>query len=287
MIYASTACLPGKQPLSSRMSLYKKHGIKAIELGAGVTVDENDLAQIIEDNEQILIHNYFPPPTESFVLNLASANNNIRKRSLELVHKAMTLSANLKAAFYSVHAGFITDPVGFGTTSFIFPSPKSSTESRAAFDRFCYSLEQILHWAGQLGVSLLIENNVCSQENKGKLLLQTAEEFMELFSLVNNPHLGILLDTGHMKVSANTFNFDIDSFIQTVAPHVRAVHLHDNDGIYDSHQPVKSESQLFNLLNRSLFQDVVTVVESKFESAEQLKQYVTWLSKELKYERIV
>ena len=55
-------------------------------------------------------HNYFPPPEKSFVLNLASSDNEVSKKSINHVIRAIDLSHSLGIKEYSIHAGFRIDP---------------------------------------------------------------------------------------------------------------------------------------------------------------------------------
>ena len=57
-----------------------------------------------------LVHNYFPPPKEEFVLNLGSTNNEIIRKSISLCKKAIDDAVVLGAPCYSIHAGFYFDP---------------------------------------------------------------------------------------------------------------------------------------------------------------------------------
>lgn len=280
-IFVSTACLPRVQSITSRISLYRGHGLNAIELGGGVPGDKDRLSQVAGMECQFLVHNYFPPPPDPFVLNLASGDAGIREQSLDLVSEALALTARLGAHFYSVHAGFITDPTSFGTTSFIFPMPTSPDEAQFAMDRFTTALEIVIDRARQLGLQVLVENNACSPELRGKLLLQTADEFLTLFRVLPSAYLGILLDTGHLNVTAHTLGFDRMSFVGEVAPYIRAFHVHDNNGTVDSHQPVQPSSWVLDVLRRPEFADLPIVVEARFETVTDLCRHVDWLRTEL------
>jgi sugar phosphate isomerase/epimerase len=280
-IFVSTACLPDIVPLTSRISLYQRYGLNAIELGAGVSVDKDSLSQVVQMECRFLVHNYFPPPLNSFILNLASIDASTRTQSLHFLSEALSLSARINAPFYSVHAGFITDPTSFSQTSFIFPMPASPEDTPLALGRFITALEIALDSAQGLGLQLLIENNVCSQELRGKLLLQTAEEFLELFCILQSPHLGMLLDTGHLNVSARTLGFDRMNFLDKISHYIKAVHVHDNDGINDTHQPVQPGSWVLDVLRRKEFDDLPIIIEAKFENITELRSHVDWLSEEL------
>lgn len=280
-VFVSTVCLPGVQPITSRISLYRSHGLNAIELGAGVSVDKDSQSQVAEIECQFLVHNYFPPPPEPFVLNLASGDDGVRQRSLELVFRALALTARLGAPFYSVHAGFITDPTSFGKTSFVFPMPASPDEAEFALHRFTTALEIAVDRAQHLGVQLLVENNVCSHELRGELLLLSADELLDLFRVLPSPHLRMLLDTGHLNVTANTLGFDRMAFAEKVAPYVRALHVHDNDGMADTHQPIQPGSWVLDVLHRPEFAGLPIVVEAKFDDVTDLRRHVDWLKDEL------
>lgn len=277
-IYVSTACLPGTEPLVDRIRRYADAGLTAVELGAGVRV-----AGALPAGD-FLIHNYFPPPAESFVLNLASADDRVYSQSMALARQALTLTKRLGAPFYSIHAGFITDPVGFNGTSFDFPMPQSPAETEAAWQRFRRAVSELLAEAAALGVALLIENNVCDEALRGKLLLQTPDEFRRLVGAMDAPHLGILLDTGHLNVSARTFGFDRLDFVRELETHIRAFHLHDNDGVSDQHLPAWRESWAVQALRRPAFRQLPVVVEARFPTPVDLAEYThqlgEWLTDE-------
>ena len=276
-IYVSTSCLPGEQPVSSRISVYQRHGLNAIELGAGVSVDETDLSKIADVKAKFIVHNYFPPPSEAFVLNLASSDDNIRRKSLDMAMNAIDLAARIGASFYSVHAGFITDPTFFNASNFVFPEPSGPDEASSAMNRFAVSMKLVSDHAKSRGVGVLIENNVCTEKCRGKLLLQSSEEFISLFSILQPSHPGVLLDTGHLNVSAHTLGFDRMAFVNAIAHYVRAFHVHDNDGKNDTHQPIRPDSWVMDVLRRPEFMDLPIIVEAKFNSVIELCEHVDWL----------
>jgi sugar phosphate isomerase/epimerase len=282
-IYVSTACLPGDVPLAQRLREYASLGLLHVELGAGVSAPtvqwrESDFPF----GQQYLVHNYFPTPIDPFVLNLASEQSRNRQRSIEFVIGALELSSRVSAPFYSVHGGFVTDPTGFANGGFIFPLPRSSEESRLAMERFVAAIEAVLKRAEELGLQLLVENNVCIPENKGKLLLQTAEEFEGLFRRCHSDNLGMLLDTGHLNVTASTFGFDRMEFVERLAPFVRAFHVHDNDGTRDRHDPIEPGSWVTTVVKRPEFNHCPVILESKFQNVEAVHQHVSWLQTELR-----
>lgn len=280
-IAVSTACLPGSQPLPERVADLKRHGLTTIELGAGVTVGDDFDAVVSDAGVRFLVHNYFPPPKKSFVLNLASADSGIRGQSVEMAVGGLELSARLGAPFYSVHAGFITDPTGFDGTGFIFPKPDSPLAERRAMERFIDTLRGLIARAADLGVQILVENNVCAKGSEGKLLLQSPDGFAELFAEISEPALRVLLDTGHLNVSAATLGFDRAEFVRDVEPYIGGFHLHDNDGSADKHKPAGAGSWALDVIRRPALRGLPVIIEAKFADAAELSEHVGWLGNEL------
>jgi sugar phosphate isomerase/epimerase len=277
--YVSTACLPGTDGLKDRLAALRQAGLNSVELGAGVHVSPADWSEWEPPpGMQVVLHNYFPPPPEPFVLNLASANPEIRRRSMELACAALEASARLGAAFYSVHGGFITDAVGFDAGSFVFPSPVSPQDRQSAMDRFVDSVVRLAEHAATCEAQLLVENNVCEPKHRGKLLFTSAGDFEELFARCPTPYVGMLLDTGHLNVSAETLGFDRFAFVEAVAPFVRAFHLHDNDGRTDQHQPLREGSWVLDVLQNPGLSGCAAIIESKFSDLDQLRRNVEWLA---------
>lgn len=78
------------------------------------------------------------------------------------------------------------------------------------------------------GVKILLENIGSWRENS---LMVTEEDFI---ALSKGDRWGMLLDTGH----ANVNGWDIPSLIRKLGSRIKGFHLHDNDGMTDSHQPI-------------------------------------------------
>ena len=59
----------------------------------------------------------------------------------------------------------------------------------------------------------------------------TPEVLLEIVNRINDPRVGICLDTGH----ANLTKLDIPETIRKIGPHLKATHISDNKGIKDDH----------------------------------------------------
>jgi len=234
----SSACLPGKRKMTECIELCLKHGLRNIELGAGIIPDIPfaDLPKKFPE-AQLLIHNYFPVPQKSFLMNLASSESEIVNLTSDLIRRAIDISASIGAPFYSFHGGFVGEPSGRDEWGFIFPEPKPE-DRLPALNRFAENLFPLVEEAKKTGVQLLVENNVCPPYQKDVGLFGDEKDFLWLFGQKEFDPAGILLDFGHMNVSAQSLSFDAQYMIQAIVPHIRACHIHQNDGTADQHRPI-------------------------------------------------
>ena len=167
-----------------------------------------------------LIHNYFPAPENPFVINLASDNKQILDQSIEHCKNNLLRSSENNLPFYSVHAGFCIDPK-ISSLGHLIKIKKDFKRSKHV-QIFKESLKELSDFAASNNVKLLIENNVLSEENynennfKNIFLCVDSDEIIEIINEINNPKLGILLDTGHLKVSSSTLGLNINNEINNI-----------------------------------------------------------------------
>lgn len=275
-IYVSTACLQGKTDLSSRIRAYENSGLYNIELGAGV-YNCNNIRKYDLNKFKFLVHNYFPPPPVPFVINLASSDEVVRNKSILFIKESMKFSKRVNAPFYSVHAGFINDPIGYKNNQFVFPEKFSIVKAKISYELFLNAIRELSVIAANMDTKLLIENNVCTESSKGKLLLQTHEEFEEFFKEIRSNQVGILLDTGHLNITAKTFSFEPTTAIEKIKPYICALHIHENDGISDTHEPLRAEGWIYELLKKRIFNNIPIVIEAKFGDIDSLKKHIGWI----------
>jgi sugar phosphate isomerase/epimerase len=283
-VYASTACVPSIGDLWATLAAYRGADLRSVELGSSEVEDaDEDVAERLAGEPlDFVIHNYFPPPRDSFVLNLASPDRAIVERSLAFVLNTLELAARVGAPLYSIHSGFVTDPVGFDGTSFEFPQPKSPHAAEQAQERFVEALRRPLARAEELGVLLLVENNVCTERHVGKLLLQQPQEFISLFESLPSPALGALIDFGHLNVSARVLGFERLEMISAITPRIGAFHVHDNSGLADEHKPVAPESWVLDVLRQPDFAGLPVMVEARFPDVAELAAHVRWLERRVR-----
>ena len=118
-IYISTTFSKDGSKVTDIIRICHDLGLDNLELGSNHCYEKDIKNNTIFNTGKYLVHNYFPPPEESFVLNIASFNEKIRKRSLEQAVSAMEFCSDIGANLYTFHPGFLSDPRG--------PSNKSNS----------------------------------------------------------------------------------------------------------------------------------------------------------------
>ena len=239
-VYVSTACLPPVEPFFERLNLWRDAGIFSIECGNYPSLSSADAVYALRNvGGDLLLHNYFPPSDENLVLNIASSDNVVRESSIAFINEAIRLSNSLHSNYYAFHAGFCADPNAHDGFGFRFPkvTPKSR---RVALDNQTNAVKCLKKYSAEMDVNLLIENNVCIRANKGKVLMADPHEIVKFYQSCKLD-VGLLFDTGHWLVSAQTLGFDPNS-AEALVPFIQAFHLHENDGICDEHNPMDANS---------------------------------------------
>lgn len=223
------------------------NGIERVELSgnlAPVSADELDaVLNAYAEPLTFYVHNYFPAPATPFVLNLAHPDT--LDRSMAHCLAAIELCARFGMRQYSVHGGFAFNPqpadLGHDQSHLL---PIDFGHSRQIFIDAALALGDA---AADAGIELLFENNVvaaynCPDGRNAKYHLADPADTSALLSIFAHPAIGMMLDTGHLKVSARTLNFNPADFLDRVRPHIRAVQISDNDGTADQNNPVREDS---------------------------------------------
>jgi sugar phosphate isomerase/epimerase len=264
MIYVSSSCVNATK-IEKAIKILVEEGFTNIELSGGTHYDEDALNKLIQlkkdHNINFLLHNYFPTPANSFVLNLASLEPEISTFSLEHVKKAIDWSIALNAEKYAFHAGFLINiplnQIGKKIEKVQLFDVKS------AIGEFEKNLSSIVEYNNER-VQLYIENNVLSQANYQSFdsvdpFFFTSSENLGEFKKPKS--LNILLDAAHLKVSCNSLSLNFEKEFKKLYAQTDYFHISDNDGKSDSNQGLKEDSELFNVLARNWKSDKVVTIE--------------------------
>ena len=254
MIFLSTGGFNSITAIEA-IKLLSKYDIRSFELSGGLYSEKLEIdLQNLSDKYNFIVHNYFPPPENPFVLNLASLDDDIYFQSFNHIKNSIRLASLLKSKYYSFHAGFLVDPKvrELGKTV----GKRKLFNKKECLKRFLNALKILSKFSLEYNVKLLIENNVLNKSNFKKFgtnpLLMTdipgTEEIIEnLDGKVN-----LLIDVAHLKVSANTLNFSAVDYLNKFRNYTKAYHLSDNDGLSDSNDIIKKNSWFWPHINKDL-----------------------------------
>jgi sugar phosphate isomerase/epimerase len=275
MMYVSSSCVKATGIKEAVEELHA-FGFNNIELSGGTrpySAMTDDLLALKKKGINFLCHNYFPPPTENFVLNLASLNEDIYKRSMDHVNKALELSFVLGADRFAVHAGFLIDiplaEVGKSVSS------TKLFDTKEAMARFVEAIKILQKKAQYNNVVLYIENNVLSDTNfsnfgrTNPFFICTKKDVEEIRQLV--PGVKILADLAHLKVSCKTLGLNFEEEAGFFVSNTDYIHLSDNDGLSDSNKEITKDSELLNLLQKMDLKNKIITFEV-YTGLEKLKQ---------------
>ncbi|PHR53354.1 MAG: xylose isomerase [Arcobacter sp.] len=250
MIYISSACVKHKKIKDSVQDLVD-NGFKNIELSGGTEYYEgfdNDLLELKDKyNLNYVCHNYFPPPQEHLVLNLASLNDDIYQKTFEHLKKAIVLSERLGGKKFGFHAGFFLDIKVSEIGKKI--SKNNLFDKKEAFNRFCKGFKSLQQFSNN--VELYIENNVFSSTNAKTYKHENIfmlTNYIEYKNLKNKIDFNLLLDVAHLKVSSKTLGLNFEQELIGMINDSNYIHISDNDALHDLNNCLRNDSSLVELL---------------------------------------
>lgn len=223
-------------------------------------------------------HNYFPAPEQPFVLNLASTDHDIRTKSIAHCIQGLEISKQAGADCFSAHAGFCIDPDPKTLGHALTVEQKINRDLN--WSLFLESVNLIVREAEHLEMSFYIENNVTARFNLRKdgqevLLCSSAGELVELYNSINKNNFGILLDTAHLKVSANALNFNKEEAVNELRPYVKYIHHSDNSGDKDTNEPLDDSYWFLSFIRD--FKGIIHILEVKNITVKEILNQISLL----------
>lgn len=252
-------------------------GINSIELSGGIySTNVIDNLYELKEKANFQIHNYFPPPKIPFVLNLASQDTEISNLSLEHTYHALDCCMKLNAEYYSFHAGFLCD--------LSVSELGGKIKKRKLYDRekstnlFLKKVSLISKRAEDKGIKIMIENNVFSARSKNEfkknpLLMCDAEECLKIIKQVPK-NVKLLLDVAHLKVSANSLNFNPVEMMEKCSDYIGGYHLSDNNGLSDTNESFLQDAWFWKYLKTDLEYYSIEVYDQRINNMKKLKDIV-------------
>ena len=235
-VFASTGGFKNLTFYDAALELVKS-GCKNIEVSAGLYVENPEpLLSMLKFECNLMLHNYFPPPLDAFVLNLSSDKPEILARSISLAKVAIDISSNLNSKYYGVHSGF---RINLGVEDLGRVKTRHQVISKKkARDIFMKTVSELGKYAAQKNILLLLENNVLTKANLSFfetnpfLMVQPEEIQNTIIDL--DCEVGLLLDLAHLKISSKTLEFSPQDAISYLNPLVVGYQASDNDSLEDT-----------------------------------------------------
>jgi sugar phosphate isomerase/epimerase len=160
------------------------------------------------------------PQAHAFLpANVAHPNLARRRRDLAVLWRQLPLCRALGTTDVVVHPG-----TGRGYTT---------AEEYAALRQLnVLYFSRLAARAETLGLTLALENMADSRRTGRRHFGARPEDLLDLIATIGSPALAVTLDTSHAHVQG----LDIPAAIRQFGPHLRCLHISDNDGSGDQHR---------------------------------------------------
>ena len=282
MIYISTGHYQD-QDFYKTATEYGKKKIKNIEFSGGkFTKDiKIKLDKLKKEQKNFVFHNYFPVPKQAFIINLASSNKKILDKSINHFKNVINLSNSYNIKYISMHAGF---KVNFLKNSFKVKkiSEVKIIKDKIAETNFINSINTLAKFAKKKGITILIENNVLSKKNyilfkSNPFLFSESKNIKKLMKKLPD-NVGLLLDTGHLKVSCKTLGLNLFDEYKKIYKFIKGYHLSDNNGLADTNNMFTKNAWWFKKFNSKLDYYTIEVYD---DNISKLKKQVRIVEKKI------
>ena len=96
----------------------------------------------------------------------------------------------------------------------------------------------------------------------------------------------LLLDLGHLHVSANTLKLNYGEECRKLKSHVRWIHISENNGFSDEHKPLIEESEIFRMFLKLYHPRLNVTLETKGDvreivaGIEMVKKHMPYFTEE-------
>ncbi len=263
-IFVSTTFVKDGTPISEVLEICEKAKINNLELGSNHCWQINQRKTVCNfKSNNYLVHNYFPVPKNNFVVNIASNNNNIRKRSILHAKNCINFAKTINAKLYTLHFGFLADPVTSNISNknydFVFnEEDKNNVYYDKTFNNMINSLIEIIKYAKLKRVNIALETE--GSAKKDYCFMSRAWEYEKLFKIFSKNELKLNLNLGHLFLEYSNKK-DINKFLNIVKKRVVALEISHNDGKLDQHLPILNKAWYWNIINDKYFANCFKILE--------------------------
>jgi len=265
-VYISTSSIATRDVIESIMRLSEITG--NIELSGGAEYDENLPEMLIqvkrEKSVQLLLHGYFPPPQTHFVLNFSD----VSERTRNFIRESISLVRLLSVPYYSIHGGFTRSYVARDNLLFDTGEREFSLKDM---------MENVNWFRTEFpDIKLAVENMYPNNGILDCAFLMHVDEI--IWFMDTCPDVQLLLDLGHLKISASLLGFDFlaaaSRIMELLGDRLVEIHLSENNGINDDHYIVPRSSEQVGVLERNRLliheYEINITIESRNETIDSL-----------------
>lgn len=214
--------------------------IKNIELGSNHAANSADNIKLSKNIEYI-VHNYFPPKEDNFIINIASSSVQIQNKSVLFIKNTVSWCHKRGIKYYTIHPGYFAEAISqLGqkgkNRNFDLKFDKKSTRSKnkkKVTEKAIRIINNLYKFA-EGKIQLLIENQG-SITSKGMTLFDSVEELRLLKNYTGNK-LRLNFNLAHaLLANMELSNDQVFNFISRNSPFFEVSELR---GANDSHLPV-------------------------------------------------
>ena len=274
-VWTSRDACSGEELLGPILDL----GFEGVELEYRITEQlyEEIRPRILNNEVHVLsIHNYFPVPpiipperVSGDCFSLSSLDREERDNGVSYTFRTLEIAHDLEARAVVLHLGRVETDLPRNGLQQLYRGERWNDEGpellqreqeersrlrNPHLDALFFSLERIVKRAEQLGVVVGIENRYYFQEMPDK------EEIGIILDQFRGGPIGYWHDTGHAAVAETLGILRHEELLQSFAPLLVGVHLHDALGIDDHKPPGKGEID-FEMVKKYLPEGAIKIME--------------------------
>jgi sugar phosphate isomerase/epimerase len=273
-IFVSTTFIKDGKSFLNGVKKLKSLKIFNIEIGSNHCYEKKKI-DIKKLKCNFLIHNYFPVPKKNIIINIASIDEKIRKRSIKQIKSSIKFTKKNNAKLYTFHPGFLLDPKKASNNKknydFIWESKIKDNAKNKAWLNMIKSLKEIIVFSKKLNIKICIETQG-SIKQKDKLLLQKPSEFRKISELLKHSHFGINLNLAHLNLASKAFKFEKIKFINQIKKKIFAIEASHNFGKIDNHLPLRKNTWYWKIIKSDYFKKIPIILEFRNTSLKDLKR---------------
>lgn len=281
-----SSTISSKNILSDVLDELTGLGFRNIELTGNIKYSK-DIEKIIRSYRlssgiDFIIHNYFPFTPDEFVLNLATGDSDIKKKTIDHIKRAVDFLRKTGKDLYGIHPGFRNDLLPNLKDYFFIKSGDKPNNEKDFYDNVEYISTNIIKDGFRIAVENIhpksssdLYSFICAPED--------IERFLNYFKRLSN--IGILLDLGHFNIASRRLNFNRDDALNKIIKknqrRIFEMHISENDGLNDTHNLTEPDSWQIEFLknNKQCLKDALIVFEwhnsanrETFEKYEIIKE---------------